>query len=308
MFKIKQYCLLIFIASSQLVFAQRHKQSDNTNSVYIIPFHLTSYNNLSVPAILNGKDSLNLMFHTAANALTLTEETIKRLNDLSFSGVDTVKSWGGSDNESRFSKNNILQIGSLKWEGQSIWENKNSGQETDGKFGTDLFENKVIELDFEENVMRISNNLPGKIKKYQKLKLSFENDYMFIEAGFKIADLTLNNKFLIHSGYSGALLFDDKFVAENKLDQKLKIVDEKQLKDSYGNILKTQKAVLPLLSIGNMNLPNVPVSFFTGGIGRQKMSIIGGDVLKRFNIIIDANRTFIYLKANKLKTLNYSNI
>jgi len=103
-------------------------------------------------------------------------------------------------------------------------------------------------------------------------------------------------------------LFDDEFVTENKLDQKLKIVDEKQLKDSYGNILKTQKAVLSLLSIGNMNLPNVPASFFTGGIGRQKMSIIGGDVLKRFNIIIDANRTFIYLKANKLKTLNYSNI
>ena len=296
------------MALSQLVLAQRNKQVTNASHVHVIPFHLTSYNNISVPAILNGKDSVNLMFHTAANALTLTEETIKRLNDLSFNGVDTVKSWGGSENESRFSKNNTLQIGSLKWDGQPIWENKNSGQETDGKFGIDLFENKVIELDFEENIMRISDNLPNKINKYQKLKLTFENDYMFMEAGFKVADKTYINKFLIHSGYSGAVLFDDKFVAENKLDQKLKIVDQKQLKDSYGNILKTQKAVLPALSIGNMYLPNVPVSFFTGGIGRQKMSILGGDVLKRFNLIIDAKRTFVYLKANKLKTLNYSNI
>lgn len=306
MFKLKQYCLLILIAVSQTAFAQPNKNTANTT--YVIPFRITSYNNLSVPAILNGRDSLNLMFHTAANALTLTEETIKRLNDLNFNGVDTVKSWGGSDNESRFSKNNTLQIGALKWEGQSIWENKNSGQETDGKFGTDLFENKVIELDFDQNIIRISDNLPSKIKKYEKLKLTFENDCMFVEGKLKIADSTLSNKFLIHSGYAGAVLFDDKFVAENKLDQKLKIIDEKQLKDSYGNILKTQKAILPLLTIGNINLPNVPVAFFTGGIGRQKMSILGGDVLKRFNLIIDAKRTFVYLKVNKLKALSYSNI
>lgn len=61
--------------------------------------------------------------------------------------------------------------------------------------------------------------------------------------------------------------------------EKLKIIGEKELKDSYGNIIKTQKAILPAFKIGHTTRSLVPVGFFAGAIGRQKMSIIGGDIL-----------------------------
>jgi hypothetical protein len=112
---------------------------------------------------------------------------------------------------------------------------------------------------------------------------------------------------LIHSGYAGAVLFDDAFAAENGLTKKLQVIGEKDLKDSYGHTLKTKKAILPVLKIGNDTLQNVPAGFFEGAIGRQKVSVIGGDVLKRFNIIIDAQREYIYLKANELKNSSYTN-
>jgi hypothetical protein len=44
----------------------------------------------------------------------------------------------------------------------------------------------------------------------------------------------------------------------------------------------------------------MPVGFFEGAIGKQKMSVVGGDVLKRFNILIGLDRTEIYLKPNSL--------
>jgi hypothetical protein len=78
------------------------------------------------------------------------------------------------------------------------------------------------------------------------------------------------------------------------------------LKDSYGNVLKTRKAILPALIIGDEILTDVPAGFFEGAIGRQKMSIFGGDILKRFNIRIDARREHIYLKANNLRKTDYS--
>lgn len=37
-----------------------------------------------------------------------------------------------------------------------------------------------------------------------------------------------------------------------------------------------------------------------GSIGRQKMSVLGGDLLKHFNIIIDRKNGFIYIKPNQL--------
>jgi hypothetical protein len=270
-----------------------------------IPFELTDYNNLKVKAIINQKDTVYLMFHTAANSLTLTEEATKKMKNLVFDRSDNVKSWGGNENSSRFSKSNVLQIGELKWENIPIWENTNSGQQTDGKFGLELFANKVIEIDFDQKLIVLYNQLPAKVKEFEKLKLTFEDEMMFVEGDLVIDQQTMHNKFLVHSGYAGAILLDDQFTVDHAIDSRLKVIDEKTLKDSFGNILKTKKAIAPIVKIGKTALNEIPVSFFTGALGRQKMSILGGDVLKRFNIIIDVERTSIYLKANKLMNSAY---
>lgn len=249
------------------------------------------------------------MLHTAANSVTVTEDAVKKIKSINFNGsLEGIKSWGGSDNSARISESNTLQIGGLKFEGISISENKYSGQQTDGKFGLDLFEHKVVQFDFEKNRIIIFSSLPTRLKRYQKLKLMFEDGLMFIEASCQVGDTALKNKFLIHSGYSGGILLDDEFAQKHQLGEKLKIVGEKELKDSYGNVLKTKKAILPMLEIGQEKLVDVPVGFFEGAIGRQKMSVMGGDVLKRFNIVIDAKREYIYLKVNKLKKDKYTNV
>ncbi|HLK28245.1 MAG TPA: hypothetical protein VKT28_06670 [Puia sp.] len=289
----------------QPIFAQE-KLLTQEEKDFVIPFQLTDHNNISIMAVLNGQDTVHLMFHTAADDVTLIENSTARLKSLRFNGVtDSVKSWGGQSNTSRLSENNSLQIGELKWTNVSIWENTNTGQNTDGKFGPNLFKNKVIEIDFDKSIIVIHPTLPDKTKKYEKLKLLFEHNFMLLEATCQINDSSFTNKFLIHSGYAGDILFDDKFADEKKLSEKLKIVGEKELKDSYGNVLKTKKAILPILKIGNEKFADMPVGFFQGAIGRQKVSVMGGDVLKRFNIIIDAQREYVYLKPNKLKKAEY---
>jgi hypothetical protein len=299
--QIKFFVVLLSFTIGQLAMGQAKKS--------VIPFQLTAYNNMAIKAVLNEKDTVQLMFHTAANALTLTEEATKQLKSLVFDqATEGIKSWGGGTNEARVSNNNSLQIADLQWKGVTITENKNSGQNTDGKFGIDLFKDKVIEMDFEKNVLIISKKLPRKLKKYQKLKLTNDNDLLFIEASCEIGDKRFSNKFLIHSGYAGSILLDDKFANDHQLEQQLQIIDEKTLKDSYGNTLKTKKAILPRLKIGSQLLVDVPVGFFAGALGRQKISVFGGDILKRFNIVIDAKREFIYLKTNKLSPSKYANV
>ncbi|HLZ88915.1 MAG TPA: hypothetical protein VKQ52_16785 [Puia sp.] len=273
---------------------------------YRIPFQLTEYNNLSVQAILNRQDTLHLMFHTAENSVTLTEEAAKKSKSLRFDGlVDSVKSWGGQGNSSRFSKNNALQIGGLSWEGLTVWEDQHSGRNTDGKFGPNLFVDRVIEIDFDTKMITLRPDLPDKIGEYEKLKLQVEGHSLYIQATCQIGNDSFTNRFLVHSGYSGAVLLDDQFVSDHHLEERLTVVDGKELKDAYGNVLKTRKAIMPGFRIGNGRLADVPVGFFQGAIGRQKISVIGGDVLRRFNIIIDARREYIYLKPNSLQKVAY---
>ena len=270
----------------------------------VIPFQLTEYNNVSIQGLVNKKDTVHLMFHTAESGLTLTEDAAKRMSSIHFDGADTANSWGGQG-VAHYSKNNRLEIGPLHWDSLLVWVDQNSGQHTDGKFGPDLFADKVIVIDYDTRTITLYPGLPARIDGWQKLKLEKEPGSLYIEGACVVNGVSIVNKFLIHSGYAGSLLLDDRFAAENHLDSLLKVIGVKELKDSYGHVIKTEKVLLPGFRIGGLELANVPAGFFEGNIGRQKKSILGGDILKRFNWIIDAKREYIYMRPNGLQSSAY---
>lgn len=307
MYKYRLFLLILAVISIREIISGQAVAQPLKRS-YSIPFQLTDHNNIAIPAVLNGKDSVTLMFHTAADDVTLTEDATATLSSVRFNGiVDSVQSWGGGDNSSRFSQHNSIVMGQLQHNNITIWEDKNSGQHTDGKVGMNLFKNKVIAIDFDKNTLTVADELPPGIEDYDKLQLTYSDNLMFVRAACQVGDSIFMHPFLLHSGYSGALLLDDVFVNDKKIGTQAQITGEKNLTDAYGNIIKTKKAVLPSLHLGSRQLNGVPAGFFEGSIGRQKMSIMGGDILKRFNIIIDAQRTFIYLKPSHFYNTDFTN-
>lgn len=264
---------------------------------YVLPFTLTPHNNMAVKGTVNGKDTVLLMFHTAASSVTLTEEAVQKCVGLRFSRTDTVGSWGGGENTSRYSEGNTLALGKQVWTNVPIWENLNSGPGTDGKFGMDLFAGQTLQIDFKKRELVVGGPLPD-TKGFEKLELIPENDMFFVEAACEINGQRYTHRFLIHSGYAGTVLLNDQFAAEHRLAQKLTITSTQELKDSYGNVLKVQKGILPAFGIGQLRLADIPVGFFEGALGRQKISIVGGDFLKRFHWVFDAQRRYVYVRPN----------
>lgn len=291
----RTYLLLFFLNCCSL-YAQETR----------IPFHLSEDNNLILQAVLNGEDTLNLMLHTATSELSLTEAAVSRVKSLHFDGTDEhIKSWGGSENSARYSAYNRLQIGTLQWDSVSVWEDLQSGTGTDGKLGLDRFRGKTVELDFDRQLLIVHDSLPAVCATYDKLPLRQQGDMLFVKASLSGGSSSWKNEFLLHSGYSGALLLDDSFVSTSNIGTKLKVLSEQKLTDAYGHVLKVKKAKLPMLQLGRYPLADVPAGFFEGAIGRQKMSVLGGDLLKRFHLFIDAGRTFIYLSPGGLTGLPY---
>ncbi len=259
-----------------------------------IPFTLTDHNVIVVSALLNGTDTLNLMLHTASSDLRLTEDAVRKSKSIKFTATDKVKSWGG-ESDSRSSRGNRLQIGELTRGNIDIWEDKNSGKDTDGKFGLDFFQNRIVEIDFDQRRIALHDKLPGKVGRYERLKIENQNGLLMIQSGCVIEGKTYTNKFLLHSGYSGGVLLDDAFAAKAGVDGKIKITDESSLKDSFGNTIKVKKGILPEFVFGSAKLADVPVGFFSGGLGAQKMSVIGSEVLKQFNLIFDIANNDLYV-------------
>jgi len=264
-----------------------------------IPFTLTEHNNISIQAILNQKDTLNLMFHTASSAVFITEKSREKASSLNLNKADTIQTWGGQG-LIRSSNNNSLQIGRQQRDQLLIREDKHSGHLTDGKFGPNFFGDKVLELDFDKSILIVHSSLPEIEDAYEKRNLIFKQGSMFIEGELHIGEASYKNEFLLHSGFSGAALLDDQFVQDNNIGGQLSTISESELKDALGNVLKTKKVNLPIFNIGSSVFSEVPIAFFEGSIGRQKQSVIGGDLLKRFNIILDMQQAYIYLKPNEL--------
>lgn len=283
-----------------------------------LPLVITEAGNFAIKAVANHTDTVLLMVHTAESGVTLTEAATKRMSSLHFSGADSVESWGGKGNASRYSENNTLQMGDLTWNKMLVWEDVNSGKGTDGKFGLDLFKGKAVEVDFNKRQLVVGANLTDTVG-YERHALKVQKSDLFIEGTCIVGDSAWSNWFLIHTGYAGSLLLDDAFVAAHSLDTRLTITDTKDLKDSYGHVLKVQKATLPGFRLGATSDPaqtgdaqtglaqtglgaavlkDLPVGFFHGAIARQKMSILGAEVLKKFNFILSADRNWIYLKPN----------
>lgn len=268
-----------------------------------LSFRLNKQSNICIKARINNSDTLTLMFHTSSTGVTITKESLKEKIMLKNKQNTNIQTWGGKA-DAEFSEHNTLFINKLTWKDITIFVNENSGPETDGKFGYDIFTKKIVSIDYDKNLITVNENLPKNLKGYQKMNLFFSNGSMFIDGKLEIGDEVYLDKFMFHSGYGGAILLDPQ-IAEKYNMKSLKTISTSELKDSYGNVFKIETKLLPKAKIGNKTIKNVPLSFAARS-SDIPMKVFGNDLLKRFNVIFDFQKNEIYLKPNGLRKMNYN--
>ena len=250
-----------------------------------IPFRITKYNNIIIKALVNNKDSLNLMFQIAMEDASISPERSNPAKSIVF--------------ENEISKNNSLKIGNLDFANIKFYNNEFTGHEADGKIGTGIFKGKTYEIDYDNNQFVIYDSLPN-VNNYKKIPLT-QNEYglIIITCNNIIENESTEANFLLQSGYSGGLLYSNDFADSNKLSQKLEIIGEKTLKNSANQSITTMQGILPFLGISDLHIKNVSAGFFTGEIKNQSVNYFGADLLRRFNWIFDIKRQFVYIKPSK---------
>lgn len=262
-------------------------------------FELTEWNNIVINAIINEKETVRLMLHTGNQGIALTEEATGRIDSIKFENHVESKSWGGNS-ESRYSEGNKLAIADLTWNDVTIFEDLHSGNSTDGKIGVTQFGKKILSIDFETKKIRISQSLPADLVGYAKLPMTIRRGAIFVSATVAAGEERASHEFMVHSGYSGAMLLDNEFVAQNEFIHDQKVLSQSELKDSFGNKIQTKQIQLPMIILDETEFPDVPAATFEGTVGSQRMSVIGADLLKRFNVLIDFQKSELYLKPNSL--------
>lgn len=266
-----------------------------------IPFELTEFNNLKIKACLNHTDTLYLKFDSGATGLLLTREAIAQKT-----GLLTPQPGVERPDYSQMKRYNTLNFGQLSWDSLEVYPVALSGQGTDGRFGWDLFDGRVVEIDYDRSLFIVHSTRPKIAKGYTKLPMEYANSLFCIQGALEIQGKKYPNRFLFDNGYQRTIMLDTSLLTHQHVPEHLKVIKKTIMKNGQGKEFPVVTVNTDGLILGQAALADIPAqkltTFNPAGFA---VHILGNEVLKRFNTILDFQRNCVYLKPNTLRNLPY---
>jgi predicted aspartyl protease len=273
----------------------------NTNQVTdTIPFTLGKDNYIHLKGKINNSDTVDFLFDTGASSCVITSSLINQKVNLK---IDGSAENGGSDGKAVVgtSSKNTIEINDLKWENVSILSIDYQKPSFDAILGWIAFENKIIEIDYEKNILIIHQSLPQLSSEYSKLEFKLLEGIPYIKLKIIVNGKESETWFDFDTGSDGTLSIGQKFASENSLNDIMKQIGKTKSVGSTGKEIISTLVMLPKLKIGDFEMYQIPLNI-------QQLEIenvgynenIGNKILKRFNTIIDFKNNYIYLKPNNL--------
>lgn len=265
-----------------------------------IPFTLGKDNRVYITGSVNGSAPLKFFFDDGADNTILFPSALEKGVKLQFDGSVENRATGGTETR-KTSNTNDVAIAKLKWHNELVMYVDKQIGEGDGSIGYDLFEDKVIEMDYDKHLM-IIHDAPFKLGKgYIKFPMHLNGGEVPSITGTVInRDKKITADFLFDMGATGCLFLNQGFLNKNNLYGSMKTVGEAESTGAGKGITKTTRAILPGFIFGSYTFKDVPVNLESPAEHDPGTGVLGMDILKRFHTIIDYQNNLIWLKPDGL--------
>ena len=278
----------------------------NKNSLTdTIPFTLGSDYGIHLKGRINKSDTLDIFFDTGANAVVVTSKLIGNKVNIKLDGkLDN----NGSDGVHTVatSSSNELEIGDLNWKNVKLLSIDYQNPSFDVVLGWVAFENKIVEIDYDKSLLIIHKSMETVSKDYSKIETKKIGGLLYIKGKIIINEKISEGWFEHDSGFNGSFSLSQQFATKNNLNGIMEKVGTSISSGSAGVEWKANDYILPKLQLGNFELLEVPLSIDEKDPeGSVVNEILGNNLLKRFNTVIDLRSFEIYLKPNTLLNIEY---
>ncbi|SIN69458.1 Aspartyl protease [Singulisphaera sp. GP187] len=262
--------------------------SDRPATGITIPFSLGDNDKIYIKARLNKGKFLDFQFDLGCGGSVIKKSSVLNAN-MQFDGTANLINSDGN-NVVPSSSTNHLQIEHLHWDGLPFVVGDNMTRREDGLLGNALFQDKVIEINYDRKVLVVHDFLPPIDSKYSKHKMILDGVVPFIQGTLSIADEQRKGWFMFDTGAYTSIL------SSNKMSPGSKLFDE--LQKLLWNNQATSSA--PRLSVGDHAFAGFNYSIRNHEGDDDRLGLLGNDILKRFNVILDNQNGLIYLQPNTL--------
>ncbi|MDY7396994.1 retropepsin-like aspartic protease [Aureibaculum sp. 2210JD6-5] len=286
----KLFKILIFFTLSNTAFAQE-----------IIPFELKDDNRIYIKASINKSDTLSMVFDLGANITVLNTTRLKHHNlEIAFDSIVSNQGTNGKSNE-KLSSNNSIKLGNGTYRNINILGISYPENDIlDGIIGWNFFETKKVRINYEKKELVVYDILPELSKNFTKSKLKFINNLPYI--GTIVYNGRKKSKILamLDIGYNGELLIYAEEVKNNDLLNKFQVIGEATSSGTDGSVSKSDVVLLPKFDIAGFEIYNMPAYLTKTEFKSVIPALMGGNLLKRFHIVLDFKEKVVYIKPNTL--------
>ncbi|BDS14920.1 retropepsin-like aspartic protease [Aureispira anguillae] len=270
-----------------------------------IPFKIGADNRIHILGKINQSDSLDLIFDTGANAIVINRSLINKRVNLNLNGQAQNQ---GSDGISivATSSNNQLEIGNLIWDEVNILAIDYQDSPFDGVLGWIAFEEKMVEINYELNILVIHPNIASIHPEYTQYPMKMIQGIPYIEGTVVTGNQKATGWFGFDTGCSSSILLSQRFAHEHRFKPILPPISISTHLGSSGIAYQSNDYTLSKFKLGGFETYLIPISINQKDPeGVNNNDILGNLLLKRFNAILDFKNQVIYLKPNQLLHSSY---
>jgi hypothetical protein len=307
----KKYMILFFgLLASFALNAQDDFLIEKNKNKVVIPFKLIN-NLVFIPIKVNGIE-LNFLLDSGVDETILFSMEDKK--EVSFKNVQKIKLRGlGSEEEIEGLKstNNILETHGLKSINHLVYIildqgfnlSSHIGIPVNGIIGYKFFKNNIVEINYQkkrvfvhQNNEMVRNNLD---KKFNTIPITIERSKPYLIATAMVEGENIPAKLLVDIGNS-----DSFWVFENDKIKLPKRNFPDFLGKGFSGDIEGHRAKVSKFSLNDFEFKNPIVAFPDSNsvknvkLVANRIGSVGGEVLKRFTIVMDYADKKMYLKKN----------
>jgi hypothetical protein len=260
-----------------------------------IPFTLGDNDKIYVKGRVNGGPVLDFQLDLGAGGSTIKKASVPKV-PMQFDGTIHLRNSDG-DNVVPSSSANRLEIAGFSWDRVGFAVADNMTHREDGLIGNSLFQDKVLEIDYDRMLIAVHDTRPALPDGWTEVEMVLDGVVPFVRGTLAIDDSAREGWFMLDTGASTSILNSDRLSASSK------VVGE--LRRMLGPLGPGHEG--PRLSVAGRTFSGTNYSAGSYNGDPSALGLLGNDVLKRFNVIVDNRRGFAYFRSNRHLRASFRN-
>ncbi|MBA4166048.1 MAG: aspartyl protease family protein [Chitinophagaceae bacterium] len=277
-------------------------------SVFItkFPFRMLTGGIIIIKAQLNDyKDSLNFILDTGSGGISLDSGTVERMHIKSTYTDRTIRGIAGI-RKVRFAFDNTLRLPGLKVDSLDFHINDYDlltsvyGEKIDGIIGYSFLSRYIVHINYDS--LKISVHTKGRIKYPRGGYLMKPFIVNIPVTNAQVKDINeVNSRFYFDTGAGMCVLLSSDFVEDSMMLRTKRKWYVSQA-EGLGGKAPMKQGVLRQIRVGPYKFKNIPAYIFDDEYNITSYPYLGGlignDLLRRFNLILNYDKRDIHLLPN----------